>query len=101
MRSRRACSRARRGPGRAGRGPRVLVARRACASVIAPFPELPMRTLAFLLAPVAALGLVPCALAQDPAAAPAPAAEPPQLVTPNPVPGEKLPEGAEWKTTAT
>jgi FKBP-type peptidyl-prolyl cis-trans isomerase len=50
---------------------------------------------------VALLALVPCALAQDPAPAPAPAPEPPQLVAPDPVPGEKLPEGAEWKTTAT
>lgn len=58
-----------------------------------------MRLLSALLA--TAFCAVPCALAQDPAAAPAPASEPPQLTTPNPVPGEKLPEGAEWKTTAT
>jgi FKBP-type peptidyl-prolyl cis-trans isomerase len=53
-----------------------------------------MRTLAALLL------LLPCTLAQDPAPAPAPEPGPPQLTTPDPLPGAPLPEGAEWKTTA-
>jgi FKBP-type peptidyl-prolyl cis-trans isomerase len=64
-----------------------------------------MRSLAALLL------LVPAALGQQPAPVPSPAptpapptaqaspSEPPQLVTPASVPGEKLPDGAEWKTT--
>jgi FKBP-type peptidyl-prolyl cis-trans isomerase len=48
--------------------------------------------------------LAPLALAQEPAPAPAPAEPPkpeiPQLVPPDPLPGEPLPEGAEWQTTA-